>query len=72
MSAQALHEAIKARKAAVEKALAGIAELEAHLESVQADTNLSAEELQIETALIQKQRAQIHADYAIVKARHPI
>lgn len=38
MSAQALHEAIKARKAAVEKALAGIAELEAHLESVQANT----------------------------------
>lgn len=72
MSVHALHAAIKAQKAAVKKALAGIAELEAHLSSIQADTSLSAEELRIESALIQEGRAQIHADYAIAKARHTI
>jgi hypothetical protein len=72
MPAQALRKAIKAQKAAVEKALAGIAELEAHISSVQADASLSVEELRIETALIQEGRAQIHAAYAIAKARSSI
>ena len=70
MTIQALHAALKAQNAAVKKALAGIAELEAHLSSIQADTSLSAEDLRIEYALIEEGRAKIYADYATAKTRH--